>query len=67
MSATFSTTITPKPATGNGDISGFKVTCTCGFTFTNSLALSAQMEAAEHLAWHEKQAKKGKKGKKVAK
>ncbi len=60
MSANFSTTITPKPATGNGDISGFKVACTCGLTFTNSLELSAKMEAADHIAWHDKQAKNGK-------
>lgn len=47
------TTITPKQATGNGDIAGFTVTCgICGFQWTTSTEVTAQLEAVEHEAWH---------------
>jgi hypothetical protein len=59
MTANFSTIITPKPASEKGAVSGFKVSCSCGLVFSNSIEVNAQMEAAEHLAWHEKQAQKG--------
>lgn len=52
MSATYTVTITPKPATGNGDIDGFSITCTCGNVAGLSLKTMATQYAADHEAWH---------------
>jgi len=52
MSATYTVTITPKPATGNGDLDGFAVTCTCGNVNTWSLRGMAESDARDHEAWH---------------
>ena len=55
MAPTHSTTITPKAATGNGDLDGHKVFCTCGLVFGTSLGeREARNQAAQHLAWHAK-------------
>jgi hypothetical protein len=58
---TATTTITTKAATGNGDISGYTITCSiCGMVWTNSLPSAAQLDAQAHEAWHMRQAKRTK-------
>lgn len=53
MAHTTSTTpaIEAKPATGRGDIGGYRVSCPCGFTFTSSLLGIAQADARDHVAY----------------
>lgn len=48
----YTATITPKAATGNGDLDDFAVTCTCGDSATWSLPTMAEQYAAAHEAWH---------------
>lgn len=48
-------TIITKAATGNGDLDGFAVTCTCGDVSTWSLPTLAASHKASHEAWHARQ------------
>jgi len=48
----YTISIAPKPATGNGDIDGFSVSCTCGNVNTWSPRTMAESDAREHEAWH---------------
>lgn len=46
-----STTITPKPASGNGDLDGFQVRCSCGEVASFSFLSMTQKHAADHVAY----------------
>lgn len=48
---TCKTKITPKPSTGNGDLDGFQVECTCGFYFTTMFEITAKTDAALHVQY----------------
>ena len=54
--AAHTTTITQKSATGNGDLDGFAVECTCGERASFSILSLTQQHAAGHVAY---MAKKG--------
>jgi hypothetical protein len=48
-------TITPIAATTPGALSGFSATCPqCGMVLTNTLETSLQIDASQHLDWHER-------------
>lgn len=47
-------TIEPRPATGNGDIDGFTIRCSCGDVASSSLRVLADEYRRGHLAWHER-------------
>lgn len=44
-----------------GALKGFQVTCSCGFTFTTAFAVTAQADAAEHVAYMATKVRKGRK------
>lgn len=48
--------IEASPASGDGDIDGFELSCTCGLIWTTSVTPNS--EALAHLAWHDKKAGK---------
>lgn len=44
---------------GEGGVSGYKITCTCGTSWTTSLSrTTAELQANDHARWHLKQEKK---------
>lgn len=49
--AAHTTTITAKSATGNGDLDGFTVECTCGERASFSILGMTQKHAADHIAY----------------
>ena len=51
---THQTTIETKDASGNGDIDGFKVTCSCGDVAYWSLQTMADSYANSHVAYMER-------------
>lgn len=48
------TKIATKKSVGNGDLDGFRVTCTCGFEFTTTFELDAKTDAARHVEYMSK-------------
>lgn len=50
------TTITPKAASGNGDLDGFTVTCSCGDRASWSIESMARGYARDHVAYMEAKA-----------
>lgn len=45
------TTITPSPAKGHGDIDGFRVECSCGERASFSIRSMTEKHARDHVAY----------------